>query len=263
MDRYEDPVAVVGRAIRSLRTSFGWSQAELSRRTGISKSMVSRAERGLVGGLSFATTRRLLGAMGARSIVTIDAPVLAGKPHQGDPAHARMSGHVVARLRRAGWETRTEVEVGGDRSRGWIDVLAFQPASRSLLVIELKTEVHDLGQIERSLGWYEREAWASARRFEWRPRALRGCLFLLASSANDARVAENRISFDAGFPLRSRHLAAILAGDPSPDRGGRAIAMLDPASKRRAWCRPLRIDGRWTAAPYADYADFMRKTLSR
>lgn len=142
-------------------------------------------------------------------------------------------------------------------------------------MIELKTEVHDLGQIERNLGWYEREAWAAARSVGWRPRTVRGCLLLLATVANDTRVAENRISIDAGFPLRSRHLAAILAGDDQAAgkedaasggrtaSAGRGIAMIDPASKRRAWCRPLRIDGRWTAAPYADYADFMRRTLGR
>lgn len=125
MDRYEeDPVEIVARSIRSLRTSLGWSQGELSRRSGISKSMVSRTERGRVVGPTSATSRRLLGAMGARLSITIDAPVLSGQPRQRDPAHARLSGHVIGRLRRAGWQARTEVEVGGDRSRGWIDILA-------------------------------------------------------------------------------------------------------------------------------------------
>ena len=224
--------------------------------------MISRAERGLAAGLAFDTAMHTLDAMGARLIVRVDAPLLVSAPRQKDPAHARMSGYVGARLRRAGWQTMTEVEVGGDRSRGWIDVLAFEPKSRILLVIELKTEIHDLGQIERSLGWHEREAWAAARRSGWRPSALRGWLLLLASESNDARIAENRISFDTGFPLRSRHLMAILEGTTRSVADGRGVAMVDPRSRRRTWCRPLRIDGRWTRSPYEDYRDFVRRSLA-
>ena len=218
-------------------------------------------ERGLAVGLAFDAVSRALDAMGARLIVTVDAPLLIAPSRQKDPAHARMSGYVVAHLRRAGWHTMTEVEVGGDRSRGWIDVLAFEPERRALLVIELKTEIHDLGQIERTLGWYEREAWSAARRSGWRPSNARGWLLLLATEANDTRIAENRISIDTGFPLRSRHLVAILEGSTSIPAEGRGVATIDPRSRRRAWCRPLRIDGRWTRAPYEDYRDFMRGLL--
>jgi len=100
-----------------------------------------------------------------------------------------MSAHAVRRLRSSDSATASEVEVGGDRSRGWIDVLAFHPETGTLLVIELKTEIHDLGQIERSLGRYKREAFAAARRLGWRPKRATGCLLLLASRANDDRVA--------------------------------------------------------------------------
>jgi hypothetical protein len=148
--------------------------------------------------------------------------------------------------------------VGGDRSRGWIDLLAFHPVSGVLLVIEIKTEIRDLGQIERSLGWYEREAWAAARRFGWRPTRAIGCLLLLATDANDVRVGANRSSFDLGFPLRTRHLGPVLAGGAPPSERGRVVALIDPRSRRRSWWRTLRIDGRRSPAPYLDYADFMR-----
>ena len=76
-----------------------------------------------------------------------------------------MSGHIARRLERSNWNVATEVEVGGDRSRGWIDLLAFRPATGLLLVVEVKTEIHDLGQIDRALGWYERED--GMRRGDW------------------------------------------------------------------------------------------------
>lgn len=165
---------------------------------------------------------------------------------------------MVRRLRSSGWDVRTEVEVGGDRSRGWIDVLAVNPATGVMLVIELKTEIHDLGQIERSLGWYEREAWLVARRFGWQPTSAMPCLLLLMTEANDARVAANRTSIDLGFRFRARDLVGIVGGRIAPDGPGWAAAMVDPRSKRRDWCRAMRIDGRRTPAPYSDYADFAR-----
>jgi transcriptional regulator with XRE-family HTH domain len=259
LDR-RDPVVVVGTMVRTLRTTIGWSQRELGRRATVSQSMVCVVERGGLHDLTFSTASTLLSAMGARLVVEVDAPYLGDRERQRDPAHARLGAHVVTRLRRAGWQTRVEVEVGGDRSRGWIDLLAFHPVSRLLLVIELKTEIHDLGQIERSLGWYEREAWAAARRLGWRPTREMGCLLLLATEANDVRVATNRASIEAGFPLRARHLLSVVSGGPAPSEMGRAIAMIDPHSRRQVWCGALRIDGRRSPAPYLDYADFMRSS---
>ncbi len=263
MINHTNHVVAVGSMVRKIRTTIGWSQRELGRRSATSQSMVCLVERGVVRDLTFSTASSLLGAMGARLVVQVDAPYLGDRERQRDPAHARLGACVVARLRRAGWQTRVEVEVGEDRSRGWIDLLACHPVSRVLLVIEIKTEIHDLGQIERSLGWYEREAWAAARRFGWRPKRQIGCLLLLATQANDLRIASNRASIEAGFPLRARHVGTVVSGEPDsgePDSAetGRAIAMVDPRSRRRAWCGALRIDGRRSAAPYLDYADFMR-----
>lgn len=254
----EDPVVAVGSMVRKIRTTIGWSQRELGRRADTSQSMVCVVERGALRDLTFSTASSLLSAMGARLVIQVDAPYLGDRERQRDPAHARLGASVVGRLRRAGWQTQVEVEVGGDRSRGWIDLLACHPVSHLLLVIEIKTEIHDLGQIERSLDWYEREAWAAARRFGWRPTRQIGCLLLLATEANDLRLASNRTSIEAGFPLRARHLVTVMSGGPDATATGRAIAMVDPHSRRRAWCGALRIDGRRSGAPYVDYADFMR-----
>jgi transcriptional regulator with XRE-family HTH domain len=258
MAERRDQRRIVGIAINALRTSIGWSQRELGDRSGVSQSMVCRIERGQVHDLTFGTAESLLWAMGARLVVQVDSPFLGDRERQRDPVHARLSAYVVRRLRAHGWEVRVEVEVGGDRSRGWIDVLAFHSTTGVLLVIELKTEIHDLGQIERSLGWYEREAWAAARRFGWRPSRLVGCLLLLMTEANDRRAAANRGSIDLGFPVRARDLIRSVRGDAEPMVEGRAIAMVDPRSKRRDWCRAMRIDGRRSRAPFLDYADFMR-----
>ena len=155
------------------------------------------------------------------------------------------------------------MEIGGDRSRGWIDVLAYHPQTGWLLIIEIKTEIHDLGAIERSLGWYEREAWLAAERLGWRARRSMGCLLLLATTVNDVRIDANREPFVIGFPVRARDLVAFIQDGVEPAITGRAVAMIDPLSKRTGWLRPLRLDGRRSMAPHADYAGFMRTAGGR
>jgi transcriptional regulator with XRE-family HTH domain len=249
---------IVGTTVASLRRAIGWTQQELGARAGLSQSEVSRVERGQSVDLTFGTAERLLQAMGARLVISVDAPFLGDRQRQREPAHARCSAYVASKLRQAGWEVATEVEVGGDRSRGWIDVLAYHPATGWLLVIEIKTEIHDLGAIERSLGWYERDAFVAARRFGWRPKHATGCLLLLATAANDARAFANRVPIGVGFPMRARELAGLIINGSGARPHGRAVAMIDPLSRRTDWLRPLRHDGRRQPAPYMDYAEFMR-----
>lgn len=258
----QPPATLVGLTIQEIRHALGWSQRELSRRSGVSQPMVCAVERGHVSDLTFGTAATLLEAMGARLRVHVDAPFLASPPRQRDAAHARMSAHVTRRLERLGWQVRTEVEIGGDRSRGWIDVLAFHAASRLLLVIELKSELHDLGAIDRTLGWYEREAWAAARHIGWGPRQSKGCLLLLATDANDAAARANRDYLGRIAPVRARALSDLVADPSAGGPAGRGLAMIDPRSRGRIWLRATAIDGRRSPAPYLDYAGFMRSTLA-
>lgn len=245
-------------SVRDLRHALGWSQDDLARKARVSQSLVSAVETMELEGLSFAMASRLLETMGARLSVTVVPPYL-GERRQRDAAHAQWTTYVGRRLEANGWVVASEVEIGGDRSRGWIDVLAYHPGSRIVLVIEVKTEIHDVGAIERTLGWYEREAWTAGRRQGWRPSRILGGLLLLATTANDDLVADNRDSFRRSFPLRARDLAPVAAGGAASPRG-RFAAMIDPRSRKAAWLRPMHVDGRRTDEPYADYADFMRAT---
>jgi len=228
----------------------------------MSQPMVSAIERSNLGDVTLETAWRLLNAMGARVSLAIDPPYLGDRSRQSDAAHARCTSHVGRRLERAGWIVAREVEVGGDRSRGWIDILAYHPPTGLLLVIEVKTELHDLGQIERVLGWYEREAWVSGRRLGWRPRRMVSVLLLLATEANDERVRSNREALQTGFPVRAGAISKLIEGVDSGVTG-RGFAMIDPSSRRQTWLRPSRLDGRRSPAPYPDYAGFMRTVHRR
>ncbi len=249
-------------AIRDGRRAFGWSQRELGARAAVSQPTVSRIELGLPSALDLAVVERLLVALEIDARLTVRRPVLMDPPGQRDAAHARCSAYVGRRLEALGWTVQPEVEIGGDRIRGWVDLLACEASSGRLLLVEVKTEIRDIGQIERTMAWYEREAWAAARRFGWRARELASVLLLLATESNDSSVRFHRDAFARSFPGRSDGLARWLDHSSVP-RPPRSVAMIDPMSRGRTWLKPLRVDGRRSIARFVDYAAFMAGVRSR
>lgn len=246
----------MARSVKDGRHAVGWSQRELGRRARVSRQMVGRVERASVSP-SLEVTSRLFGALGIEAELVVKVPFFMDRHRQRDPAHALCAAYAQRRLEKAGWMVRREVEVVHGRSHGWIDILAFEPRSATLLVIEIKTQLEDLGQTERTLGWYEREAPAAARRLGWRPRRVSGWLLLLATEAVDSRIAENRDALCAAFPTRGPSVMGWLRDSGGGPLAGRALAMIDPRNRRRAWLIRTRVDGRRTPAPYRHYADFM------
>jgi hypothetical protein len=164
---------------------------------------------------------------------------------------------VGRRLSSLVWETRAEVTIVRGRIRGWIDLLAYDPHRRILLVVEVKTWIDDLGSVERQLDWYMREAPAIARDLGWQPTRTVGWVLALATADIDETIRRNRDVIDRAFPGRTRDLAGLLAGGDAapPDRG---IALIDPRNRRRNWLIPSRIDGRRSLAPYRDIAEAAR-----
>lgn len=250
------------RAIRDSRRQFGWSQRQLGARAGVSQPTVSRIELGRASALDLFAIERLLVALGVEARLSVRRPFVKDPPGQRDAAHARCSAYVGRRLEAAGWEVGPEVEIGGGRIRGWLDLLAFDATSRRMLLVEVKTEIRDIGEIERTMAWYEREACAAARRFGWLPRELASTLLLLATESNDSSVRFQREIFARSFPGRSDGLAQRL-DEPGAPRPPRSVAMIDPLSRGRSWLKPLRVDGRRSVARYTDYAAFMAGLRSR
>jgi transcriptional regulator with XRE-family HTH domain len=242
----------IGRAIRRSRLDAGWSQRELAEHLGTSQAAISRLESGSGPHLDARLASAALDLLGIRMQLDGATLGLAGRREQRDLVHAKCCGHGARRLGGLGWEVRQEVEIGTGRYRGWIDVLAYRALDRSLFCAEIKTEIDDVGRIQRTLNWYEREAWHAARRFGWQPRKVCSALLVLCSTENDARVMSNRTVLEQTFPARARELGVWLAtpGLPIPPKG---LAMIDPRSLRADWLRPTMSDGRRSPARYANY----------
>jgi transcriptional regulator with XRE-family HTH domain len=137
----------VGSLLRAVRIKRGWRQADLARLAGISRSLVASIESGRLDSTTIRTLRAVATPLG----VTID---VVARWHGGDgdrllnEAHTRLHEAVAASLGELdGWVQAPEVSFAIAGERGVIDILAFHRPTRSLLVIELKTELADLADL--------------------------------------------------------------------------------------------------------------------
>jgi len=249
--------------VRESRTLIGWSQRELANRAGTSHTAIWRIETALPGPMDLALVERVLAALGLRPSIGIDERHLADRRRQRDGVHGVLNGFLARRLVRLGaWEPpATEVQIGADVPRGWIDLLAFRPADRSLLVDETKTDIPDMGGLQRSVAFYEREAPRVATALGWRPLRTVVLVLGLDSRAFGRRLADNRDLVTAAFPGEVDRMAAWLA-DPSASRPrGWTLAVADPAFRGEHWLRPTTLGARRRPPAYEDYADAARRLL--
>jgi transcriptional regulator with XRE-family HTH domain len=220
---------------------------------GVSRSYIAKIERGrLAPDLSM--VERIAEALGLEFELLARPPTFPAGPRVRDAVHARCSAYVDRRLTGLGWQVAREVEIVHGRSHGWIDLLAFDPRTSTLLIIEIKTRLDDLGALERQIAWYERMAWQAARARGWRPERVLSCVLALASDEVERVVRAHRDLIRTAFPAR----AVELIDDPSRADGRRGFALIDPSSRRRDWLVRTSVEGRRSRLRYRDYADAAR-----
>jgi DNA-binding XRE family transcriptional regulator len=249
----------LARTVRDVRLALGWSQRELARRSEIAQSTVCRIERAVLDDLTFDTAALILDVLGVRVSLVLQAPFIADRGWQRDAGHARCLAYVARRLRRLGWTVVTEVEIVTGSSHGWIDVLAYRESDGLLLIIEVKTDLVDLGKLQRQVSWYERAAWEAARQQGWSPRRAISAVLVLATERTFEQIEDNRELLRQSFPLSARGLGQAVKGGGGAHPAGRALAMIDPYNRSRRWLLATPLAGRVSAARYADYAAFMRR----
>ena len=241
---------------RGARIRLDISQQELADACHIDRSYVALIELGRANP-TLDVVERIAQALGLELEMVSRPPLILGKPRQRDLVHARCSGHADRRFRHVLLETAREVEVVHGRTHGWIDLLAFDPRTGTLIIVEIKTQLDDIGGLERQLAWYERSATQVAARLGWRPRSVMSWVLALASREVDAAVRLHRDVLALALPARAEAMAAVLAG--APPTHSRGLALIDPTSGRRDWLLRTTVDGRRRVAPYADYADAARR----
>ena len=218
----------IGHIFRALRQRKGWRQQDVADRAGMSDTLVGRIERGAFAAIPLGKIRRVAEALGAR-FDTILRWQGADLGRLLDSRHAAMH-ESMARLLGGldGWQFEPEVSFSIYGERGIIDILAWHPGRRMLLVIELKTEIVEVSGLLGSMDRRRRLAGQIADRLGWDALAVSTWVVVSESRTNRRSVAAHGNVLRAKMPVDGRTIGRWLR-DPSsridalsflPDRHG-------------------------------------------
>jgi transcriptional regulator with XRE-family HTH domain len=218
----------LGSVIRAVRHRRGWRQRDLAARAGVSDVTVSRLERGHLDTLSVRTVRAVASALDVR--VDLQARWRAGDLDRLlNSGHSALHDSVAAWFKEAfpAWELAPEVSFNVYGERGIVDIVAWHPGRRALLIIELKTDIADVNELVGTFDRKRRLAREIVKERGWVPATVSGWVIVSAGRTNRARIAAHGAMLRAAFPLDGRSILAWLA-DPT-----RAIAALSMWSSAR------------------------------
>jgi transcriptional regulator with XRE-family HTH domain len=220
----------IGLRVRAVRHRLGWRQQDVASKAGVSQDTVSRVERGQLDSLQVRTIRAVMRVL--------EMELVLGARWRGgeldrlvDEGHAALGARVCELLESAGWVVRPEVSFAIYGERGSIDVLAWHPLARILLVVEVKTTFNSAEETLRRHDVKVRLAPGVAReRFGWAPGAVGRLLVLPDVSTARRRVARHESLLRAAYPPRG--LAALSwLRDAAASRG--LLLFLSPTPPRR------------------------------
>lgn len=193
----------IGRIGRALRHRLGWRQRDLADRIGLSQGEISLFERGRLEGMPIRTVRRILGGVDAELVLVVrwrggDLDRLL------DAAHARLGDDLVRLLEADGWIVAPEVSFSIFGERGSIDLLAWHEQTRTLLVIERKTEIASVEETFRRHDVKVRLARDIARdRLGWSPAVIARLLVLPEHRTLRRQVNDKAHLFGRVYPARN------------------------------------------------------------
>jgi transcriptional regulator with XRE-family HTH domain len=213
----------LSRVHRQLRHRLRVTQRELSKSSGVGRNKTSELENGDFTRITLSEVDRTFAAMGAVVHIRVDWHG-AGLDRLLDEGHAAMAAAVGRLLQKHGWKVQFEVTFARHGDRGSIDVLAWHASSRTLLVIELKTELGSLEGTLRPLDAKTRHGPAVARqRFGWDAAASGKVLTLPEGRETRRAVSRHAGVLDEALPSRTVAVKRWLA---NPDGAVAGILFL-------------------------------------
>jgi transcriptional regulator with XRE-family HTH domain len=229
-----------GTVIRLVRQRRGWRQQDLSERSGVSQTVISRMERGHLGPQSIDDVRVVAAALDVR----VD---LVPRWRAGDLDRLLNRGHSalhesVARMFRdelPAWVLAPEVSFAVFGERGAIDILAWHPGRRALLVIELKTDLADMNELVGTFDRKRRLARKIALDRGWDPVTVSAWLIVVGGRTNRRRVAAHEAMLRGALPNDGRAIRGWLR-DPVGRVAGLSFWSDRLGEIGRATSRPIR-----------------------
>jgi hypothetical protein len=186
---------------------------------GIDQTTVSMIERGWAAHLTLTTVRRAFDAVGVRLEL---APRMSAADVASllDEGHARLVETVLGVLHRHGWKTVAEYTFNHFGDRGSVDILAWHPATRTLLIVEVKTIFVDVQDL---LGTLDRKCRVVpslvSRERGWHPLAVGRVVVVENRAAARRTVDAHEQTFGSVLPARSRRVGQWLATPDGPLAG--------------------------------------------
>lgn len=225
-------------------------QADVAARTGVPRAVVARIERGDLDRVTVGALRSVAGALQADHEVTIrwNGTELDRLLHAG---HSALHELVVGILVDIGWEVVPERSFSWYGERGIIDIVAWHAATRTLLVVELKTEIVDVQRLIGTVDRYRRLAPKAVEDLGWAPAVVGAWVAVADTTTNRRRLAEHARVLRAAFPTDGRTVPGWLR---SPAGALRALSFVSDARvanriAARSSRRRVRVAAESTGAP--------------
>jgi len=190
-------------AVRTLRRRRRWRQLDLGTRAGVSRDLISRIERGELDGITLGSLEDVAKALDGSLVVELRWQG-ADLDRLVDRIHAAVQDAVVGRLRAASWLTYPEVSFNHYGDRGRCDILAWHPATRMLLVVEVKSRIGDLQDTLGSLDVKARLGHVLAKQIGHDGAAGVVRALVLAENHTTRRLLARHSSLFGRFSLRGR-----------------------------------------------------------
>lgn len=206
-----DQLQGFGARLRAVRTRRGWRQVDVGRRAGCDRSVVSRIERGHLLSVSMGTILSIARILDVQvSIIArsrgADLDRLVNARHAG--LHESLARWFAEDL--PGWILEPEVSYSIFGERGVIDIVAWHPGRRALLIIELKTDVVEVEDLISQMDRRRRLARDIVRSRGWEPLTVSVWVVVAGGRTNRSRLATHRAVLRNAFPADGRRMRSWL-----------------------------------------------------
>jgi len=192
-------------------------QVDLATAAATSRATVSRIERGHLDTLSLLALRRVGAALDVRL-------ELLPRWRGGDldrmlnARHSALHEAVARAFKRElpDWTLAPEVSFSIWGERGVIDIVAWHPGRRALLVVELKTDIADANELVGIVDRKRRLAAEVVRERGWEPESVSVWVVVSASRTNRRRVGAHAAMLRSAFPVDGRAVRTWLRDPARP-----------------------------------------------
>ena len=217
-----------GRGIRALRLRRRWRQIDLAAAAGVSQTIVAKIELGRGRRVAIESYERVAAALDARFELLLrwNGEAL---DRLLDQDHAALVEAIAVLLRAAGWEVRTEVSFAIRGERGSVDVLAWHAASRTVLIVEVKSVVPDVQATLFGLDRKGRLGREIAASLGWSAVRVGRLLVISGDRTSRRRIERHAATFELALPDRLVAIRRLLR-DPEADQPLRGLMFLTPSS---------------------------------